>query len=231
MSSHPLPNVVALLVFVFALSAAAGEPPADALIGELPFLVEPNASVNRIFVNLAPEGRRELRMMLDTGAAPNVLTPLYARSLGILVRRNKSSPYRRSTVLGRDLQFWIDTRSSDTGSKTGFEYGLLGGEVPACPRDDMPLPEFLKFVIEDLKAYYFLEFSKNSFLQNNKLAFVLRHAARSNASASESSIITRSLRALRFLAICFFSTSHHLCTKSLSVCTLSTKASKFSYCA
>ena len=29
--------------------------------------------------------------------------------------------------MGRDLQFWVDTRSSDTASKTGFEYGLLGG--------------------------------------------------------------------------------------------------------
>ncbi len=44
MSSHSFPNVVALLVFVFALSAGAGEPPADALLGELPSLDEPNAA-------------------------------------------------------------------------------------------------------------------------------------------------------------------------------------------
>jgi len=119
--------IAALLVFAFALSAGAGEPPAEALLAELPFL-ESGAAINRIFVNLAPEGRRELRMMLDTGATHNVITPLYARSLGVSIRRNTSSPYRRSTALGRDLQFWIDASLSDTGSKTGWEYGLLGGE-------------------------------------------------------------------------------------------------------
>jgi len=46
----------------------------------------------------------------------------------VTVRRTKSTPYRRSTVIGRDLQFRIDTSTSDTGSKTGFEYGLLGGD-------------------------------------------------------------------------------------------------------
>jgi hypothetical protein len=46
----------------------------------------------------------------------------------VSVRRTRSTPYRRATRLGRDLQFWIDDRSSDTGSKTGWEYGLLGGD-------------------------------------------------------------------------------------------------------
>ena len=43
------------------------------------------------------------------------------------MRRAKSSPYRRATRLGRDLQFWVQDASSDTGSPTGWEYGLLGG--------------------------------------------------------------------------------------------------------
>jgi predicted aspartyl protease len=57
-----------------------------------------------------------------------VITPMMARKLRISVRRAKSTPYRRATRLGRDLQFWIDDRRSDTGSRTGWEYGLLGGE-------------------------------------------------------------------------------------------------------
>jgi predicted aspartyl protease len=79
-------------------------------------------------VDLAPEGGRPFVMMLDTGASVSVITPGMARELGVRVRRNKETPYRRATRLGRDLQFWIDTRSSDTASRTGWEYGLLGGE-------------------------------------------------------------------------------------------------------
>jgi hypothetical protein len=43
------------------------------------------------------------------------------------VRSLKNTPYRRPTRAGHDLQFWVNTNSSDTGSKTGWEYGLLGG--------------------------------------------------------------------------------------------------------
>jgi hypothetical protein len=56
------------------------------------------------------------------------MTPLAARAAGVSVRRTKSTPYVRKTRLGRNLRFWVDMRSSDTGSKTGWEYGLLGGE-------------------------------------------------------------------------------------------------------
>jgi predicted aspartyl protease len=67
-------------------------------------------------------------MFLDTGASKSVLTPRVARQLGVSVRRTKDTPYRRATRLGRDLSFYIDTRTTDTASKTGWEYGLLGGE-------------------------------------------------------------------------------------------------------
>lgn len=67
-------------------------------------------------------------MLLDTGAAGNVMTPRYARALRVTVRRHKSTPYRRSTILGRDLQFWIDTHSSDTASRMGLETGLVGAD-------------------------------------------------------------------------------------------------------
>jgi hypothetical protein len=104
----------------------APEPPPEAVLAVLPF--EPGDEPNRVLVDLAPEGSRPFVMMLDTGASDSVVTPRMARQLGVSVRRAKSSPYRRATRLGRDLQFWVDDRSSDTGSKTGWEYGLLGGE-------------------------------------------------------------------------------------------------------
>ena len=104
---------------------AESEPPPESIVGEIPF--EPGHPT-RVMVDLAKEGADPLRMMLDTGAAQSIVTPRMARSLGVTVRRTKSSPYRRATRLGRDLHFWVDTKSSDTASKTGWEYGLLGGE-------------------------------------------------------------------------------------------------------
>lgn len=100
------------------------EPPPDAVLATLPFEV---GDANRVVIDLAPAGKRRFPMMLDTGAQGSVLTPRMARELGVTVRRMKSSPYRRETVLGRDLQFHVNTKLTDTGSKTGFEYGLLGG--------------------------------------------------------------------------------------------------------
>ncbi len=106
--------------------AASPDPSPDAVLADLPFLdvEEPN----RIVVDLAPEGsKRPLRLILDTGASHTVMTPLAARELGVSVRRLKRDPYRKKTRLGRDLLFYVDTQSSDTGSRTGWEYGLLGG--------------------------------------------------------------------------------------------------------
>jgi predicted aspartyl protease len=107
-------------------SAGAPAPPSDAVVGVLPF--ETSDEPNRIYLNLAPEEARPFRMFLDTGAGRSYLTPRVARELGVSVRRTKSTPYRRATRLGRDLAFYVDTRSSDTASKTGWEYGVLGGE-------------------------------------------------------------------------------------------------------
>jgi len=115
-----------LLAGLLAASAAAGEPPVEALVGELPF--QNGDEPNRIFLDLSAVGSEPFVMLLDTGAATSILTPLMARRLGVSVRRKKRTPYRRATRLGRDLQFWVDTQSSDTGSRTGWEYGLLGGE-------------------------------------------------------------------------------------------------------
>jgi hypothetical protein len=95
-----------------------------AVVAALPFEM---LERNRIYVDLAPEGNRPFVLMLDTGAQHSVLTPGAARRAGVSVRRTKSSPYRRATRLGRDLQFHVDDESSDMGARTGWEYGLLGG--------------------------------------------------------------------------------------------------------
>lgn len=121
--------LVALVPAAPGRAAPAPEPAPDAVLAEMPFLhpEEPN----RVYVDLAEPGERPFVMLLDTGAAESVVTPLAARKLGITVRRNKQTPYRRGTRLGRDIEIWVDTASSDTGSKTGWEYGLLGGKFLA----------------------------------------------------------------------------------------------------
>src|SRR5512134_2666201 len=119
-------SLASLLAAPPVLAAGAPEPAPEAVLAELPFLAgdEPN----RVLVDLAPQGAAPFRLMLDTGAAHSVLTPVMAKQLGVTVRRTKELPYRRSTRLGRDLQFYVDTSSSDSGSRTGWEYGLLGGD-------------------------------------------------------------------------------------------------------
>jgi Aspartyl protease len=114
-----------LLVSPAALAAGAPEPPPEAVVAELPF--QPGEG-NRIILDLATEGAQPFLLFLDTGAVASVITPLMARQLNVSVRRQKASPYRRSTRVGKDLQFWIDTTSSDTGSQTGWEVGLLGAD-------------------------------------------------------------------------------------------------------
>jgi hypothetical protein len=118
--------IAALLAAGPVLAEPAPEPPPDAVVGVLPF--ETSAEPNRVLVDLAPEGGRPFVMMLDTGASESVITPRMARELGVSVRTVKATPYRRATRLGRDLQFWVDTQRSDTAARTGWEYGLLGGE-------------------------------------------------------------------------------------------------------
>lgn len=116
--------MIAVAIPLAGAAEPSPEPSPEAVLATLPFEVgEPN----RVVIDLAPEGTRPFPMMLDTGAQGSVLTPRMARELGVTVRRMKSAPYRRKTVLGRDLQFHVNTRITDTGSKTGFEYGLLGG--------------------------------------------------------------------------------------------------------
>jgi predicted aspartyl protease len=108
-------------------AAAGAEAPSDALLAELPFLAVPGLTGHaEVIVDVASPGARAFPLQLDTGAAESVVTPRLARQLGVTVRRNKGTPYRRATRLGRDLQFWIRARGSDTASTTGAEFGVLG---------------------------------------------------------------------------------------------------------
>ena len=87
-----------------AATDATGEPPPEAVLADLPFLDPPDART--VTVDLAREGSaRPFPLLLDTGAQSSVLTPALARELGVNVRRLKSTPYRRATRLGRDLQW------------------------------------------------------------------------------------------------------------------------------
>ncbi len=130
--SVPAAALACLLLGVAAVARAvtpAEEVPAQAVLADLPFLDSPED--NRIYVDLAPSGSRPFRLLLDTGATDTILTPRYARELGVTVRRHRERPNERETVLGRSIQFWIDTETSDSASRTGWEYGLLGGEFLA----------------------------------------------------------------------------------------------------
>lgn len=102
------------------------EPPPEALLASLPFAQD--APPSRIMIDLAPEGSLPFVWLLDTGAGGSMITPRKARAMGVHVRRNKSSPYRKKTVLGRDIQFWVDTQVTDTAGKTDADWALLGGD-------------------------------------------------------------------------------------------------------
>lgn len=138
--SHLRTGLSALLLVFAVVHASADDVPTDAVLAVLPFLDGPEP--NRILVDLAPQGSaKPLRLMLDTGSTNSVLTPLAARELGVSVRRQKDSSYRRPTRLGRDLLFEVETSGSDTGSKTGWEYGFVGGNFLAEYVVELDFPE------------------------------------------------------------------------------------------
>lgn len=124
-------TTILLSVLVLTLAGPSAAPadvdvPPEAVVGTLPFLDV--AEMNRIYLDVASKGAGPFPLMLDTGATVAILSPLAARDAGVSVRKAKKTAYRRKTRLGRDLQFFVDTRTSDTGSKTGREYGVLGGD-------------------------------------------------------------------------------------------------------
>lgn len=126
---------IPLVAIAAAIWLAPAVPAAEqGVLAELPFLDEiplrGALGSGHIAIDIAPEGKRPLPMLLDTGADWPVMTPRYARKLGVSVRRIKRDPYRKKTILGQDLRFYVDTSSSETGARS-FEIGVLGGEFLA----------------------------------------------------------------------------------------------------
>ncbi len=126
-------RTVALAAALWLLSSVAAgapspPPPAAAVLAELPFLDSDDP--NQIWVDLAPQGGRAMRFMLDTGTPHSLATPGAARAMGVAVRRTKQRPYRRDTRLGRDVEFWVDTRHGERSAR-GAEWALLGGRFLA----------------------------------------------------------------------------------------------------
>ncbi|MEE9608802.1 MAG: aspartyl protease family protein [Myxococcota bacterium] len=127
----PLAQRLGLLAALAALGVGAAARAEQGVLADLPFLDQVpgwgSIGDGHIGIDLSPNPERPFPMLLDTGAAFSAMTPRYARKLHVTVRRLKSDPYRRKTVLGRDLQFVVMTGSSDTGSRTGVIAGLVGG--------------------------------------------------------------------------------------------------------
>ena len=120
-------SVIAVALPLLALPSAsrADDVPADAVIAAIPFHSPPRP--NKVDLDIARIGNQSFVVELDTGATDSYFTPGAARAHGVSARRDQDRPYRHATRLGRDLQFWVDERRTDTASSTGYEYGLVGG--------------------------------------------------------------------------------------------------------
>jgi predicted aspartyl protease len=106
--------------------ASAGR--AMGVLADLPFL-----NMGRegpVLIDLARPDDPSFVVELDTGANDTVLTTDYARALGVSVRSVKTDPYRRPTITGRTLSFWVMGQRVVGGGvgPTHFDYALLGGE-------------------------------------------------------------------------------------------------------
>jgi len=81
-----------------------------------------------IFVDLAKPGAAPFVVQLDTGATTGIMTPIYARALGVAARSAKSDQHRRDSVTGRPVLFWVTDQAVVSGGGSGWSYALLGGE-------------------------------------------------------------------------------------------------------
>ena len=118
---------LALAVLLIPAMPRAAEPPSEAVLADLPFLpATARGGENEVRIDLAPPGARPLPLLLDTGSPDSFATPSAARALGISLRRNKQTPYRRATRLDRDVELSVDTRVSDTAESAGGEWAVLG---------------------------------------------------------------------------------------------------------
>jgi predicted aspartyl protease len=105
----------------------AGPPPSPGagVLADLPFV---NTGDDRhIYVDIAKPGSAPFVVQLDTGAAETVMTPLYARALGVAARKVKSDQHRRDSVTGKPVLFWVTDQFAGRGGDSGWAYALLGG--------------------------------------------------------------------------------------------------------
>ncbi len=107
------------------LPAVSSRPPRQrGVLADLPFIN--TGAGDDIVIDIAQPDDPAFLVTLDTGAADTVLSRRLARALGVSVRRVKTSPYRRNTVTGVPLKFWVTTQGG--GSDSYFDHALLGGE-------------------------------------------------------------------------------------------------------
>lgn len=94
------------------------------VLADLPFV---NTGDDRhIYLDIAKPGAAPFVVQLDTGAAETVMTPVYARALGVATRAVKSDEHRRDTVTGKPVLFWV-TDQFDGARDSRWSYALLGG--------------------------------------------------------------------------------------------------------
>jgi len=130
---------LALALATGARLATAAPPAADAVLAELPF-VDADAPPRVVRVDLAVPGATPLVLAVDPGSAESFATPLAARAIGITVRRNKATPYRRATRLGRDVSLWVDTRRGETAAARDGEWAVAGARFLAAFVLELDLP-------------------------------------------------------------------------------------------
>jgi len=119
----------ALLAGLFAGPADAVDPPPDAVLAELPFLDDGDSG--HIVVDLAPPGVEPRPFLVHTGFSYSYATPSTARQLSLSVRSHKRDPYRRETLLGREVLIQVDASSSDTPYEGEWDHVVLGGQFLA----------------------------------------------------------------------------------------------------
>jgi tetratricopeptide (TPR) repeat protein len=97
------------------------------VLADLPFL---NVGTERqIFLDIAPRGSLPFVVQLDTGAPVTMLTPAFARVIGVATRSAREDENWCDTVTGRKLPFYVTSQFAANGGRLeGMNYALLGGE-------------------------------------------------------------------------------------------------------
>jgi tetratricopeptide (TPR) repeat protein len=103
---------------------AGDRPASEGVLADLRFV---NTGDDRhICVDIAKPGAAPFVVQLDTGASETVMSPLYARALGVATRAVKSDQHRRDSITGKPVLFWV-TDQFEGARDTTWSYALLGG--------------------------------------------------------------------------------------------------------